>query len=420
MPLSQRTFRTKELKSQSNPVVCAEYSQKLQITSYKSLPEKFTLEDIRPFLTPEKIASIKKIHALWLSGIPLHLYGSFVTQCGMVLVGKKPTTARDIDAASSLIPLQNISTVFTKLTSQGFKLKNLEETPPAFYKPTFYGFECNKDNVNLDFTVRLPQYVEGPNALPLSAFTMEFVKENSPGIHFRFGKNKFQLEYYCNQSRYQIVTPHIDERGVMRRVLKQIKHNHELYKNHDLHIYFKHQKIENFTTDDKGWRLFTDLMKNDFKNKISTRKFMSYYNEMRRMIREKTFFMPEASLLIKNFCATIIENYYETQHFIKKDAEQEAKTMTLILQKYFSTRVNHPDNFYDIVMHLLSYVSHLKSNDPRMVDILLHTMNDKKIHSAHQNSHSIYKKHSYTPKLFAPQTATSRTTWEPVCRRHAK
>src|ERR1700733_13537000 len=92
----------------------------------KHLPDQFSLEEIKPWLTDEQIIAIQKIHTLWFAGIPLQIYGSFVAQCGMLLLGNKTINARDIDAASALMNKNDIPAITAKLKTLGFHKKNIE------------------------------------------------------------------------------------------------------------------------------------------------------------------------------------------------------------------------------------------------------------------------------------------------------
>lgn len=339
----------------------------LPVKDYRCLPEKFSLEDIKPILTKEKVASLKKIYDLWCDGIDLEIYGSFVVQCGMALAGKNPSAATDIDAASSITPLKDCPKLLNQLSDHGFTEKKLQTKPHPLFPKNFYSYEFNDGVANVDFTVRLPSYdFNNPNVLLLSDITMKFVKSEDSSITLKFDNRQFLLEYCCNYSIYPLGTPHVNERGVMRRILKQIKNNKHLYDHDELHMYYKQQKIEKYTKDDLAWKQITDVLKYDFKKKIGTRKFISYFNEMSRMIKEHTFCMFEATLFIENFCEVVIENYYKRHHFLNKDVHTEAINMTTILQKYFADHENKADSFSDIVAYLLRQTNKLKCDDPNI------------------------------------------------------
>lgn len=334
----------------------------LSVKNYRCLPEKFSLEDIKPILTKEKFASLKKIYDLWCDGVDLEIYGSFVVQCGMTLVGKTPTNATDIDVASTITPLKDYPKIFSQLSAHGFKEKKLQTKP--LFASGFHSYEFNDNNANIDFTVRLPDYDKStPNALLLSEISMKFVKSASSTIYLQFDKRQFLLEHYCNHSMYPLATPHINERGVMRRILKQIKNNKHLYDHGELHMCYKRQKIEKFTKDDVVWKKITDLLKHDLKKKIGTKKFMSYFNEMSRMIKEHTFCIPEATMFIENFCAVVIEHHYKKLNLTNKNAQAEAINMTAILQNYFANHELYADKLPEIINSLLCYSNKLQCND---------------------------------------------------------
>ncbi|HSW76654.1 MAG TPA: hypothetical protein VLG50_06400, partial [Candidatus Saccharimonadales bacterium] len=362
MTTSRHKETIEESKSTDQTLSCS-----LSTKDYRCLPEKFSLEDIKPILTKAKLASLHKIYDLWRDDIDLEIYGSFVVQCGRILVGKHPTNATDIDAASSITPLEDCAKLLKKLSTHGFTEKKLATKPNPFFSPAFYSYEFNDGTVNVDFTVRLPSYDNNtPNVLLLSDITMKFVDREASNIHLKFDNRQFILENYCNQSMYPLVTPHIDERGVIRRILKQIKNNKHLYDHDELHMCYKRQTIQQFTKDDPAWKRITDLLKHDFKKHVGTKKFMSYFNEMSRMIKEHTFCMPEATVFIENFCETILENHYKKQKYTNNNIQTEASNMTAILQQYFKNHEQYADKFFNIINYLLYHSNKLQYNDEKM------------------------------------------------------
>lgn len=386
------------MQSYRNPdAMLASNHANLTHTPYKFLPDTFSLDDIQPHISADKALSIKKLHALWKAGMPVYLYGSFVTQCGMLLADKKPTHANDIDAASLSVPGENIDNMMALLDKHGFK-KKVFEALPYYFIPTCYSFECKDENAKIDFMVKLPNYIDTPNSILISSFTLHFVDKDPLKIHFQFDERKTQLEYYCNHSICEVTPPQLQERGVIRRILKQINNNRDLYNDKTLHFYFNNQKVETFSADDKAWKKLTDHMKHIFKKKVGSRKFLSYYNELRRMINDGTFFIPEAQLFIENFFSVLLahQNKRNYQHL-----QYRAENMAKILQKFFAAHPEQSDNIYDIVNRLLNYHIYLDSHDPRIIDSIATRLNSTD-QSGYQGG--------YTPRLFLPKAAPPLAT----------
>lgn len=364
--------------------------------SYKILPDIFSLDDILPRISTDKAASIKKLYDLWKAGVPVYLYGSFVTQCGMLLTDKKPTCAKDVDAASTPIQEEQLPELCSTLDSHGFKKKNLEKTPYHFI-PTFYSFEYSDGNTKIDFMLKLPNYTETPNSLLFSSFTLHFIDKEPSKICFEFDNRKTQLEYYCNNSINEVTPPQLEERGVIRRILKHINNNRVLYQEKALNFYYGHEKVENFIVNDHAWKKLTDHIKDILKKTIGRKKFFSYYNELRRTIKEGTFFIPEAQLFIENFCSVILAH---TDIKNKKYLAIQTQNMVKILQNFFFKYPEKSEDFYLIVNRLLQYSPYLINKDPRIIEAIT-----KQLNSPYQSG---YKKGSHIPVLFVPKIINNR------------